>query len=88
MAFIDDTLAAKDSNKVFGEYSPCVPRLRNQSSVIHTRRLPVHCVEGKSRSASIVAAWVMKHHNIGVQDAIKVPPPPTLLAIGCVPRFV
>ena len=40
-----------------------------ESNVSSNRRTLVHCVAGKSRSVSVVAAFLMKSQRVGLQQA-------------------
>lgn len=57
-----------ENENIIGEIERLLPQIREE--ITRGKGVLVHCMQGASRSASIVAAYLMKYHSMESEEAI------------------
>ena len=58
-----------EDEDILSEFSRLLPIIRKE--VVNGKGVLCHCVKGKSRSASVVAAYLILYHNMTTEEALE-----------------
>jgi dual specificity phosphatase 12 len=67
---LNDSLQDKDIQKMY-QYFPCILNFIHKNLVLEGKSVLVHCHAGVQRSATAVAAYIMKIHKMDLPETIQ-----------------